>query len=354
MAENLNCEVEGSKCYKNDPANCTKWGRLYDYSTAKVVCPIGWHLPSDGEWKTLINSVGLQHTVEKLKSKNGWRNGGGTDYYGFSALPSRSEGSCVVVNIRETDDYGFWWTSENAYSYSIMPGFGSLRRDQVTGDIGCSDPLLSVRCVQNSDGKDNSSSSSLKSSGSAYPSKGNDMANYKTVKIGTQTWMAENLNYAIEGSECYGERTEIYNEKTSRYEIKFSNSEIQANCAKYGRLYDEAAAKKACPIGWHLPNRTELETLQGFVGQYSGEKLKAKSGWDDYNGKSGNGTDEYGFSALPGGYGDEAGSSGGIGEIGNWWFDSGCFFEIRHLSNGISGYICRSGSPKFSIRCVKD
>jgi uncharacterized protein (TIGR02145 family) len=356
MAENLNCEVEGSKCYKNDPANCTKWGRLYNYSTANVVCPIGWHLPSDTEWKTLINSVGLQHTTEKLMSKTGWRYGGGTDYYGFSALPGRSEGgSCVIVNIRETDDYAFWWTSENAYAYSIR--FSTLFRDQVFGEIGC-EPHLSVRCVQNSDGKDNSSSSSLKSSGSAFPSKGNDMANYKTVKIGEQTWMAENLNYAIEGSQCYGEGTEIYNEKTSRYELKFSNSEIQANCEKYGRLYNTEAAKKACPIGWHLPSENEWETLRDFVGRYPGEKLKTTSGWIDRSGKSdksGDGTDEYGFSALPGGECDVSGDCSNIGERGSWWTTYPSYIEIYGSSAGVSGpWSGGVYGDLHSIRCVKD
>ena len=73
-----------------------------------------------------------------------------------------------------------------------------------------------------------------------------DGKKYKTVKIGSQTWMAENLNYETQDSYCY------------------ENDE--SNCSKYGRLYTWTAAKKACPSGWHLPSKAEFETLFSSVG----------------------------------------------------------------------------------------
>jgi len=54
MAENLNYDAEDSKCYENDPANCQKYGRLYNWNTAMKVCPEGWKLPHDGEWYILF------------------------------------------------------------------------------------------------------------------------------------------------------------------------------------------------------------------------------------------------------------------------------------------------------------
>jgi hypothetical protein len=111
-----------------------------------------------------------------------------------------------------------------------------------------------------------------------------DNKTYKTVKIVSQTWMAENLNYAASGSKCYDDKPE--------------------NCKKYGRLYDWDAAMRVCPYGWHLPSDYEWDVLMAAVDgtERAGEKLKAKSGWNNsYQGKSGNGTDQYGFSALPGG-----------------------------------------------------
>ena len=122
---------------------------------------------------------------------------------------------------------------------------------------------------------------------------------YKTVVIGRQTWMAENLNYEAEGSKCYNDNP--------------------SNCATYGRLYDWETAMTVCPSGWHLPIQAEWNTLSSYVQSYSncsncdGIKLKATSGWINYNS-----TDEYGFSALPGGFSPSDGSFYNVG-YGFWW-----------------------------------
>jgi uncharacterized protein (TIGR02145 family) len=120
-----------------------------------------------------------------------------------------------------------------------------------------------------------------------------DGKKYRTVKIGNQTWMAENLNSAVKGSKCYDDKPE--------------------NCNKYGRLYDWAMAKKICPSGWHLPSKSEYDVLDKSVGgkEVVGKKLKAKNGW--------NGTDEFGFSALSGGYGFSDGSFSSVGVNSLWW-----------------------------------
>jgi len=96
----------------------------------------------------------------------------------------------------------------------------------------------------------------------------------------------------------------------------------------YGTLWGGSDVKHqgVCPAGWHLPNSAEWQTLVDFVGgkETAGKKLKSTSGWSDYKGDSGNGTDgysgtdEYGFSALPGGY-YSVGSFTDVGQRGWWW-----------------------------------
>jgi len=164
---------------------------------------------------------------------------------------------------------------------------------------------------------------------------------YKTVVIGTQTWMAENLNYNATGSKCYGN--------------------IQSNCAKYGRLYTWATAKTVCPSGWHLPSRAEWEVMTAYIGDNTGKKLKAISGWNNLdNGTPGNGTDDYGFSAMPGGYGSTDGNSYSVGDFGEWWSSTEyssthaydffmSWYQGDAYNNGTSGK-----SFLKSVRCLQD
>jgi len=159
-----------------------------------------------------------------------------------------------------------------------------------------------------------------------------DKKTYKTVKIGEQTWMAENLNYGAKDSECYGNKP--------------------ANCTKYGRLYDWDEAMKVCPSGWHLPSKSEWEVLIEAVGgeKVAGKKLKAKSGWE----KKGNGTDDYGFSALPGGGRFFHGEYSGLGYSGLWWSSSS--EEPFNLSMSYDNGVKWENFDLFplSVRCIQN
>jgi len=171
-----------------------------------------------------------------------------------------------------------------------------------------------------------------------------DKKKYKTVKIGKQTWMAENLNFNAKGSKCY--------------------IDTPSNCQKYGRLYDWETAKAVCPKGWHLPSKNEYEVLYKFVGgeEVAGKKLRANRDWND----GGNGTDEFGFSALPGG---ACAPDGGCEEAGDrtWWWSNSERFDDEYDSDSYNAYDLGMGydnetvywgtSPKsilYSVRCVKD
>jgi len=163
-----------------------------------------------------------------------------------------------------------------------------------------------------------------------------DGKTYGTVKIGNQIWMAENLNYITSsGSWCYDNNT--------------------SNCDKYGRLYDWETAKKVCPSGWHLPSDAEWSTLSNFVGSDSGKKLKSTSGWNS----SGNGTDAYGFTALPGGYRYYSGNFSYIGDNGYWWSstESGTTYAYSRGMGYNRSDVTRYDHNKpngFSVRCVRD
>jgi uncharacterized protein (TIGR02145 family) len=114
-------------------------------------------------------------------------------------------------------------------------------------------------------------------------------------------------------------------------------------------------ALKACPVGFHLPSSTEWTELVNYVGKYSAAtKLKSTSGWknntDPY---AKNGTDNYGFSALPGGHGYSDGTFGGIGGTGWWWGATENHWYIDASSEDV---VKRRDftSGQASVRCVQD
>jgi len=164
----------------------------------------------------------------------------------------------------------------------------------------------------------------------------------KTVEIGGQTWMAENLNRKTGNSKCYGD--------------------ADSNCVKYGRLYDWKTAVNACPNGWKLPDTADWNALVMAIGEYTaGKALKSKSGWENlYDGSSGNGTDEHGFSALPGGRIKLVEFVEG-GEDGYWWTatelaEIKSFAAYRNISFDSDGvYKSEWGkSNGLSVRCIKN
>jgi uncharacterized protein (TIGR02145 family) len=371
MAENLNYAATGSKCYgeggkvyennkyttlssKKVQENCAKYGRLYNWATAQKACPVGWHLPSAGEYVGLVQYTGkgpnLEWNAIKLRSAEGWNEScGGIDSYGFSALPGGFGG--VDGTFGGVGSYGSWWSYteidvEKAYSLNLCYEYYGSAENLESYKTG----RYSVRCVNDNavavvrppftDSRDNKV--------------------YKVVAVGSQVWMAENLNYAAEKSKCY------------------NNSED--SCAKYGRLYDYPTAmaggwvqwkddiiRGACPTGWHLPNDADWNKLVNYVGGSSkaGTKLKSSTGWDGTD-STPVGTDDYGFSALPGGIGsnDSNYADAGVGEIGAWWSTSGNQYNGGYGKNANIWVMGNTGervaskkddiSGMNSIRCVQN
>jgi len=161
----------------------------------------------------------------------------------------------------------------------------------------------------------------------------------KTVTIGTQTWMAENLNRETTNSKCYDNSPD--------------------SCAKYGRLFTWEDALTACPVGWHLPSDEEWTQLTDFVESSAGTKLKSSTGWKYYSNKK-VGTDDFGFSALPGGNGSSGGDFGNADKDGIWWSATGTSADgawcryMYHSYEGVGGEGYSSKVALFSVRCVED
>ncbi len=194
-----------------------------------------------------------------------------------------------------------------------------------------------------------------------------DGKTYKTVKIGSQTWMAENLNYEYGIDKTYG--TVVGNQmllKTAKNGLCGCYDNAPANCRKYGRLYTWAAAREACPAGWHLPSDAEWDALKRFVAgslfggetDSAGYALKSESGWEENEGKRG-GSDAVGFVALPAGFRYGDGTFDGVLELAYFWgsTENGAIYAYyRYLS--CSGTDLSTDvdykARAMSVRCVKD
>ena len=157
---------------------------------------------------------------------------------------------------------------------------------------------------------------------------------YNAVYIGDKLWMAENLNYGT--GICYGFEDRL--------------------CDKYGRLYSWNEARKACPEGWHLPTKEELESLVSSVGglTIAGLVLRSSTDWDsDFIGN-----DDYHFSALPAGMLGFDGTFAGVGYTTAFWSstqstDTLSYYLIMRSENPDARINEGSQNYGYSVRCVE-
>jgi uncharacterized protein (TIGR02145 family) len=191
---------------------------------------------------------------------------------------------------------------------------------------------------------------------------------YKTVTIGTQQWMAENLKVSK-----YSDGTVIPN-VTDNTEWQDNTTGAWSNCNNsdslgeiYGKLYNWYAVSKTtngnknvCPTGWHVPTDVEWTFLTDYLGglTVAGGKLK-EVGTSSWNSPNTDATNTSLFSALPGGGRLNYGFSGDIGDYGYWWssVEDDTDDARSHLLNYYSGYAHRLNSNKsygLSVRCLRD
>ena len=407
-----------SWCYLDSAKNCKVSGRYYTWMAAidsaslatdktdplvcgygkecglarpvQGVCPDGWHLPTRHELGKLIIALGNSEIAGRnLKSLSGWgssEEGRGVDAYGFTALPvgrRLSSGSYQKVS---TDNY-FWSTSEYTEDEAEYMNMNNIytkaylyRGSKYNGQ--------NVRCVKGEpivEGwswdvpKESRLNPNIKYDSMVDP---RDKQVYKIVKIDvpdknySQVWMAENLNYAdsVKTTSLKG-RNWCYNNEEKNCKVggryyswaAAIDSVALANDAKapldcgYGEKCGlDSAVQGICPDGWHLPTIYEWGLLSEAMGPaaVAGAPLKALSGWDYAGTVNNNGTDKYGFAALPTGRRISATQWEKVGSDVYYWsateysVDYGRYFNINNIYTNSYTYQ-NSKNYGQSVRCVK-
>lgn len=274
MAENLNYDDGESLCYKDSPDSCAKYGRLYTWLQATAAyevwsgedrpspaCPEGWRLP---EQKDFYN---FRYVVEDpsaigtaLKSKKGWsKNGNGTNVLGFNALPAGYWDPSTKEEyspFRGAGTSAWFWTSDRNSSNQYIADWMNLDADSsrmiVSSNVIMDKSVgISVRCIQKEEA-DVPVAQVLDFVIDSITDK-RDGRTYKTVTIGSQTWMAENLNYKMDQGGS-GSNSYCYNDSPD-------------SCAIYGRLYTWAGVmENICPEGWHVPTKMEWKHFYRAIG----------------------------------------------------------------------------------------
>ncbi|MBN2215601.1 MAG: T9SS type A sorting domain-containing protein [Bacteroidales bacterium] len=371
-------------CLYNDYRYCNiygglyQWNELMQYSTeesAQGICPEGWHIPSDGDWKILeaclgmshsdVESFGLRGTTEggalKMAGFHLWLepNTGATNEVGFSLLPAggRNPDGTTCCD-------GYWtdlWTSTLYEVNDSFPWYRQFFHDnsQIYRDLGHKPYGTSVRCIKNTPALYEMSSITDERDGKVYD----------IVRIGEQWWMAQNMNAGTMINDSVASSQNGYIEK-------YCQDNQEKGCDSYGGLYqweemmqynlsdtnNPGITRGICPDGWHVPTEPEWDRLESFIAESGNEGmeatvLKSTSGWYE----DGDGTDIYGFRGLPGGKlnAPPAGGFYPTDYYGFFWTatESGESFARSRYLQYTGPAIYHTGDEKgnaYSVRCIKD
>ena len=191
---------------------------------------------------------------------------------------------------------------------------------------------------------------------------------YKTIVIGNQEWMAENLNTSkysngdpIPNLSDYSNYSGQWNTTSSGAWVNYSNN--SQNECPYGKLYNfytTVDSRNVCPTGWHVPSDNDWEVLENYLGGDSIAGMKLKSSGNKYWAVNTTATNESGFSALPGGWEMNIVMIS-LNYLGNWWTSSldGNNKPIHRTIGNLDKYIQESTANQsrtngISIRCIKN
>jgi uncharacterized protein (TIGR02145 family) len=345
MSENLRYNLPGS--FEN-PANTEiKYGRLYNWKQAQEVCPEGWQLPTDADWKSLERIFGMAlNDLEKkyhrgkaigtaLKSVKYWIRGSGTNSSGFNALPAGYYAE-YDKTFKEFGESAVFWSSSGING--IYKTYRYLLADSTTiyTNESKKEYAYSCRCVKKEMIENDS-----------FFTDRRDGQVYKTVRIGNELWMAENLRYF----ETAG--TEIPDDKTGEYGMLYNWTSLMAIEKKYSKA--EWTAKEnhrgICPLGWHIPSEEEWTSLLEELNNDT-ERMTSISGWEDAK----NGNNSSGFNIYPSGYYAPSLGFNDFGTEAYFWTSENNSKEATNyiISNQRVGSSIVKKNYRYSCRCVKD
>lgn len=362
-------------CVEDNPAYCDTFGGLYQWDelmqytateSAQGICPAGWHIPSDFEWmdleyalgmpETSLDSTDYRGTTEggKLKGTELWiePNIGATDEVGFNLLPAggRDPSGTIFYDGSWTD---FWTSTE----YNLNDSFASWRMivnssSKIYRSIAGYKPHgTSARCLKNTPDYYETGEFIDHRNGSVY----------KTVLIGEQWWMADNLNI---GDMIYPIQQQTNNTMIEKY--CYQDDDLM--CVDYGGLYtwDEAMQynpdnpQGICPDGWHIPSDNEWKELEAELGM-NGTEIQS-TGWErgTYEGIFLQKEGGSGFDAMLGGYTNSQGYFINLDSYGYYWSSDAYDADYswgRTFGQDIAGIERFNNYKKvygFSVRCLMD
>ncbi|OJV40733.1 MAG: hypothetical protein BGO29_05875 [Bacteroidales bacterium 36-12] len=343
-----------------NPGDVYTYGRLYNGYAVKTgqLCPEGWHVPTEIEWKRLVDYLGgPEAAAVKLKETGTehWNHPNvATNEYGFTALPG---GERLGGEFYKNGFNGSWWSNTLTISiYGLERWLRSIGGERVSYYHEQESSGRSIRCLKDTIVIDSVGSSTITYNGYKY----------KTVYFLGKEWFAENLR-----TTKYSDGTEIplvtnqdyWTNRTTHAYCWYENDQSTYGNI-YGALYNWYAVEtdKLCPKGWHVSTHVDWDDLTHYLEdgyQIAGGILK-ETGTEHWKSPNKGATNEYGFTAFPGGCRNPIdGTFNNIGYGGYWWSatestatsasGSNVYYDSSSVNRG--GYHKEYG---FSVRCVRD
>lgn len=337
IGENFKYNLTGSVVYNNDAANLETYGRLYKWQEAMDAVPENWDMPSDDEWKVLEMALGM--AKEDADVTTSWRNSGNV---GTQLKANGDSGMDLLMggyqHINGTyfnlGIYGRYWTStENgvsAFDRDVYSSKVGVYRGTFSKAYRYSVRYILKETIQYMQDFVPNPADTIGTE--AMLTDRRDGIVYRCIKMADgRWWMGENLRGRF-GSFVEGQPTETF-----------------------GLLYGWASYEDYIPKGWCLPTNAEWTVLMDALGGWNaGCKMRSTTGWENFNGFNGNGTNSSGWNGLPGGYYTIFGNKyGNKGFWGCWWSTENFnYWGLYYGGEGIHGPDSWDDNARFSVRCI--